>query len=290
MTDEGAKKHHLQQLSRYRSWTGSRDELVCAAKRAGASYVEIITASGLSRGTVTTILSRAGLTAGQAPQEDTVLTTEPYFPHHPHLIKTRGQHDYKIYEFKPFTGNEDQPIEPPLPDNASEEVMREWLDRCSEYRAAHREWAIARYRARLKPLLLAAADYWPKVIDARHEMRKAFDALTTATVWETAVARLLAAQDHARAVMSTWADEFAFPIDELYGRQAEYVLDAAPHLHDAAVELGIHTSRDWLLGDYWRGDRDRLPTYDSPVADLDAEIETQKRRLAEIAAYSPTPE
>lgn len=56
-----SKAESLAKLREYAKWSAQRDHLVCEAKLQGASYTEIMDASGLAKATVNAILKKAGI-------------------------------------------------------------------------------------------------------------------------------------------------------------------------------------------------------------------------------------
>lgn len=285
----------LADLREYARKAAARDDLVCRARRAGASYADLITASGLSRGTVTSILTQAGLTGPHPTETETTVapTQQLMFPHHPHFISARKNSPGRgtTYEFRPFTGAEPEPVDPvagPIRDDLTAAQREERWERSREIEAARDLWMAARYRLLATPLVKKAVAARPKVDEALAAMGKAWEALDTATVWPVAVKRLLAAHEIALAAMYTWVDNFAEPLAEFEGKQENYVQEQVSDWRGIARSLGYEPN--WDIGNYYAGDRRVGPHYSNdPVRDLKEVIATQRATLDEVARFSPQP-
>jgi hypothetical protein len=289
----------LALLREYRSWTERRDPLVCAAKRADASYSEIINAGGLARGTVNTILARAGLTGplAPAPEEPVPTTTRPrYFPHHPHFMSaTKHGSSHAEYQFRAFTGDEPEPVYPEMPgpykaaaeqSDKDKAMWAEYTERVREIDTATLLWKEARYLKQITPLVDAACKARPAVDAALREMDEAWAALDNAPVWQVAVKRVLDAHDAAQVAMRRWVDEYAEPLAMVEGSLSVRVLEHVKPWQDIARQLG-HDRPEWEIGWYYKGDRHGGASYDrAPMTELDRTITEQRAKLKEIAEFS----
>jgi hypothetical protein len=300
-----AKQAALDNLRRYAQWATQRDPMVCTARRAGASYDEIIDASTLSRGTVTSILTKAGLTGRHPSAMEAPVTTPTtsaeygtsarFFPHHPHFVSI--EHDcgssYR-YGFRAFTGAEPEPKTPPGPDyipaddQTAEDKARlqEWRERVSEIGAANKLWQQARYYHQVTPLVEAALKARPPVDEALAAMQTAWEGLDNAPVWPVAVKALLDAQDAARAAMDRWVDRYAYPLAEVEGNQSNYISEYFADWHGIAEKLNGGQPVSWDVGSYHRGPYTSPSYWDNPLEDLDKTIRKQRARLEEVARYS----
>lgn len=294
----------LARLRQYRDWSERRDLLVCDAKQFGATYAEIMAASGLAKGTVNSILDRAGLTGDQTRHQESTMTTSTaavigirarFFAHHPHFvdIKPMGGSSYN-YTFRQFSGDEPEPERPdhpayvPVEDRTTEYEAQgqEWSERCTEMDVAHKLWEQARYRRQITPLVEAAIKARPPVDQALSTMQQAWEALDNALVWPVAVKQLLDAQDRARAALAQWVDTYAYPLAVAEGTQSYYIRENIANWGAIADELNDGRI-GWEIGDYYAGDRHVGAGYsDSPLDDLERTIEQQRAQLAEIAKYS----
>ncbi|WP_190824746.1 hypothetical protein [Saccharopolyspora pogona] len=271
------KEEILSELRNYARWVSRRDPLVREARRRGATWSEIVEASGLAKQTIANILKTAD------PEEKAVQATDTaqYFPHHPHFVSVeRGTYRNK-FVFKPFTGREPEPVAPHHPGVFEGPVYEEWKQRRDELQAAGDLWAMARYRIDMEPLFQRGAKEWPRVVAAVKEMREAYAGLRSATAWDSAVMRLLDAQDAALQAMTDWDNSVGCEIARTEARQPGSVHDG-PGWRRLAQEMGFD-SADWQVGTYYWSDRS---WGDSPVDDLKSEIDQQKRRLREIASFS----
>ena len=211
------KQTALDTLRDFAQWAAKRDGLVCAARRAGASYDEIIEASKLSRGTVTSILTKAGLVGQSSSAKEAPVTTSTapgmsarFFPHHPHFVDVKTWGDNYEYRFREFTGAEPQPEmtgqHPYAPEAERtadyQDRLQEWDDRQQEIDAALKMWQTARYHREITPLVAAALKARPPVDQALADLQEKWDALNSALVWPVAVKQVLEAQKTARAAMS----------------------------------------------------------------------------------------
>lgn len=269
------KEESLAELRRFAHLSYRRNFLVRESRSRGATWSEIIEASGLAKQTVANILK-------SAPKEEPVQTTDTaqHFPHHSHFVHVaRGSYGAE-YTFREFTGQEPEPVEPNFPGTDDKAVYEEWRQRCDEIRAARRSWSLARYRVEMAPLFRMAAQKWPQVANAVATMREAYAALDSATVWEPAVKRLLDTQDAALKAMGDWDDTVARDIARTVDQQPSCVWDVSPSWRRSAQDAGFD-SADWQVGTYYGDGYD-----DGPLSALESEIEKQKSRLREIRSYS----
>lgn len=271
-----SKEESLAELRQYARWVSRRNPLVRKAHHDGATWSELVEASGLARQTIANIL------AAPQPEEDSVETTAQHFPHHPHFLSVKPGSFENRYEFKPFSGREPEPVEPDYPgnDDNDKSVYEEWRERCAEIRAARQEWQMARYHVDMEPLFQLAAKKWPKVAASLAAMREAYATLDDATRWEPAVKRLLDAQDAASEVMSDWDNTVAMDIARTWQQQPGHVWEMIPGWRRSARDMG-YDSADWEVGTYYSDGYD-----DSPLGALESEIEKQRRRLREVASFS----
>lgn len=287
------KEQALARLRQYREWVERRDFLVCEAKRAGATYLEIMTASALAKGTVNTILAKAGLTGPQTSEDTVPATTSGassrYFPHHPHFLSaTEDGGGRTRYQFRPFTGDEPEPVWPAAPKQSEEDeaMWAEYSERCREIDAAWKLLRGARYHKQVTPLVDAACKARPPVDEALREMDAAWSGLDSAQVWQVAVKRLLDAYDSARAAMQCWVHTFAEPLAVVESNQSEYVLEYVADWRSIARQLG-HEEPQWDIGSYYKGDKHVRASYDpAPLDDLERTITKQRTKLEEIAKLS----
>lgn len=279
----------LERLRQYRGWAESRDPLVCAAKRAGATYTEIVTSSGLAKGTVNTILARAGLTGPQTSNLENAMPTSTaarYYPHHSHFISATPRFGRVEYEFKPFTGDEPKP-EPPRPmppyvapekRTAEQQAMAdEFTERVAEYDVMKGAWREAVYRKQMTPLINAAYEARPAADAALREMDDAWAALDNAEVWPVAVKRVLDAHDAARTAMEQWMNQYAKPLataESQFLQVSERLADwrglAYGLGHDGRLDVG------WTYDGHYDA---------SPMDEVNDKIAKQRQRLEEIAKF-----
>jgi hypothetical protein len=295
-----AKRAALANLRDYAQWVARRDPLVCAARQAGASYDEIIEASTLSRGTVTSILTKAGLVGRHSPSKEALVPTSTapaqFYPHHPHFVEVQEEWGGTMYTyaFRPFSGDEPEPVPPPYPsyvpeeDRTAEDDARllEWRERNREMDAARKLWQQARYHRQITPLVEAAIKARPPVDQALDAMQRAWEALDNTLVWPAAVKGLLDAQDAARAAMAQWVDDYAYPLAEAEASQPYYIREeVADWKGIAAAKFNGGQRISWDIGFYY-ADSSYSEYSESPLDDLNCEIKRQRDKLAEIAKYN----
>ena len=280
MEDRSRKEAALSALRIWRTYMDSRDPLVLAARSAECSIADIVTASGLAKGTVRSILDS---------QEDTSMTSPvdhlaPY--HHPHLVSVapgRWEGD-KTYTFRLFTGSEAKPASDWDRWRADGLSPDDCLALSSEYEAAGRMWGQAAFKLAARPALVKAEPTWREYQQARAELESVF-----ASFWETAdgrwraqLLRLTDAQQAAVRAANRW-DEVSESLAELeYEHGREVGDDYSLTLSRVAPEFGLDV-KDWEIyhfteyqGAFSYGGRPGLRK-------LGEEIEGQNKRLREIA-------
>lgn len=288
-----ARQAALATLRDYAHWFSQRDALVAAAQRAGASYNQIIEASGLSRGTVHSILTRAGL-VNQPPPEDPMAASPStpqgmsarFFPHHPHFV--RKDTSRNRYEFRAFTGDEPEPKFTEYVawvdehgDAEARARYEEYYERDSEFNAARSLWAKARYVRTVTPLVEAAVKARPPVDAALDALTAAWSALDTATVWPAAVKRVLEAQNKADTELSRWVFDYARPVAEVNSTHDCSDWDTI------ATKVNGGQRVSWDVGycnEYHGETRSCVPPRE--LETLERTIREQKAQLAEIGRYS----
>jgi hypothetical protein len=290
-------------IARLRAWQAEielRDPLVCAAKRAGCTYTEIMNASGLAKRTVNSILDRAGLTGPQPTASEAPVTTATaprFFPHHPHFIKVETVTQFgstgDYYTFKAFTGTEPEPTHPDFPGSHKsveeqtddEKAMwAEFSERNREIDAAIKCWQEARYFRGVTPLVKAACKARQPVDEALAAMETAWTDLDNALVWPVAVKQVLDAHKNATDAMNRWVNDFAEPLAMFEGKQPFYVREHIADWRGVAEKLGYKPQ--WDVGSYWAGDAHTHASYDdSPLAELQRTIREQRAQLDEIAKF-----
>lgn len=253
------KDSALSALRTWRTVTGDRDRLVRAAKLAGATWDQIIDASGLARGTIAGILApgSAKATGPAGTNADAVVE------HHPHF----GAYDPvgfagEAYMFRPFSGLEDPPLAPGRLAGETDAAYSRRVDR-DEWRAAWRRWREAYLRLKARGPLTAMAARWAECSKAHAEMAAAFDRLVTGPDdrWRANINMLLETRGVVRVAAAVWDEdasnllrlaatdpqlrEPAERAEGLYGS----IGGAAGFYRDwgkAARDLGIDTS-DWVI-------------------------------------------
>ena len=251
----------LSALRTWRTVTEDRDRLVRAAKSAGATWDQIIEASGLARGTVAGILSPKAAggtgTVGAGPRTRV--------EHHPHF----GGYDpsgspAEAYMFRPFSGLEEPPLAPDRLVGESDAAYAQRIDR-DEWRAAWRRWREAYLRLKARGPLTAMAARWADCTRTHAALTAAFDELVTGPdgQWRAGVNRLVEARRSALTAAASW-DEAAADLLQLRARDPglRELSDRAESLYGpvgsadgpygdwgrAARDLGIDTS-GWVVGD-----------------------------------------
>lgn len=212
------KAHARDQLRTWRVQFRQRDPLVRAARKAGCTWEEIESDSGLSSKTIDRILSAAGLTGKQPDPQENPMPTD--YRHHPHFVSVQrstdesGREQY-TWNFRPFTGREidvQNPVEFPQDVDNNRDAYDTWRMAQSEYGSARELLLKAAYLNGLDAAVTAAAPQWRKYSAARTRVNTAWAALPTASQPELAVLELLNA--HAEALEQAekwdgWAQEIA---------------------------------------------------------------------------------
>jgi hypothetical protein len=201
--DKGAA---LSALRTWRTITEDRDRLVRAAKSTGATWDQIIDASGLARGTVAGILAPKSAKAPRLTRTNTGALVQ----HHPHF----GGYDPvgfadEAYMFRPFSGLEDPPLAPDRLTGETDAAYSQRVDR-AEWRAAWARWREAYLRLKARGPLTAMAAGWADCVTAQAEMTAAFDRLVTGPdgQWRANINILLEARGKALVAATSW-DEAA---------------------------------------------------------------------------------
>lgn len=289
----------LARLNHFREWNERRDELVCDAQRARATYNEITAASGLAKKTVSAILGRAGLTGDQpAHQEDTMpaAALSVDYPHQPHFVRVEpapeGDHANILcrylnrsgvtptprvkFTFEAFTGDEPEPRLPSLADLDRASAMRNEAPIASalcetEWRVAHDLWRLARHTRRLLPILDDAAAVWPRYDHAVDEMNRLYRSLRTTAQWNQTVMCLLDAQEDALNEAEDWS------------RVSRLIAEAEERTHLFFPSFAVLARRHGIddNASRWQLDPDARATVESTIRE-------QKHRLQEIRELSGT--
>ncbi|MET9260349.1 hypothetical protein [Amycolatopsis sp. NPDC004079] len=293
------KVRALARLTQLREWAERRDELVCDAQRARATYAEIMAASGLAKHTISAILGRAGLTGDRpAHPEDTMLAAalSVDYPHQPHFVRVEpapeGDHANILcrylnrsgmtptprvkFTFEAFTGDEPEPLLPSIADLDRASAMRNEAPFASalcetEWRVARDLWRLARHTRRLLPVLDDAAVVWTRYDHARDTMNRLYRGLGTTAKWNQAVMRLLDAQENALNEAEDW------------GRVSRLIAEAEDQKHLFFPSFTVLASQHGIdeHASLWQLDPDARATVEST-------IRAQKHRLREIRELSGT--
>jgi hypothetical protein len=278
------KDSALSALRTWRAITADRDRLVHAAKLAGATWDQIIDASGLARGTVAGIL--APKTAGQSGPTRT--NTGAPVEHHPHF----GGYDpvgvaTEAYMFRPFSGLEDPPLLPDRSPGESDAAYAQRVDR-DEWRVAWTRWRDAHLRLKARDPLLAMATRWTETAKSHADMSAAFDRLVTGPdgQWRANINTLVDARGSALVAAAAWDEAVADLLQlrandpklrELNDRAmstygpAGSAAEPYRDWSNAARELGIDTS-GWVVDEAEHACRGRV----------EGEIALQDKRISEI--------
>jgi hypothetical protein len=245
MEARSPKEAALAALRTWRSFMDDRDPLVIAAARAGASQAEIIEASALAKGTVRTILF--------SRQEDTQVTTTTTDPlaglHHPHYLRTDREGVFRKFVFRPFTGEEPEPtsgdqIYATHHAALGADLAQELTD---EYRVAHQQWQIARFKTALRPLAKKAPPLWNAYVTAKAAMEVTFAAFDTTpdTMWKSQILKLSRAHDAALEAAVRW-DDHAERMAALADEHLSGLSVTSALIQEAAAEAGVD-STSWEI-------------------------------------------
>ncbi|MFF8618143.1 hypothetical protein [Streptomyces sp. NPDC015350] len=181
---------------------------------------------------------------------------QPYLP--TNLTKVDTSSNWLQFEFAPFTGREQEPVEPAVhtdpklsyiseSEDPAEHQLREMATTvlARVYEQARGQWRDAAYVAALKDMVRDAPALWRTYQDEARALEAAYDYLRTpgaAKEWPSALSRLVDAQDRTRAA----ARAFDQQAEEIARVHDTYLY--ADLGHDAALKAaGYPEAKDWAI-------------------------------------------
>ncbi|MFD9078240.1 hypothetical protein [Streptomyces erythrochromogenes] len=211
------------------------------------------------------------------------VTKEARAYHHPHFTgASAGQFGRLVFDFRPFTGAEQEPLRPidAWRDESLAPDALAFID--AQYDEASRLWREAACVAALKQATNGAASLWDTYSRARADMDQLFTSLDSKpdTHWRAAVSQLVAAQNKALDAAVTW-DRKGLEIATVHEGYHYVELSRADVYEAASVDPS-----EWVVGDFY----DYQSFRRGPLArDLQQHIAAQREHLRTVAALSGDP-
>ncbi|MEW2623630.1 hypothetical protein [Streptomyces sp. NPDC048106] len=190
---------------------------------------------------------------------------QPHLP--PYLTKVEpSRYGYGLcFEFKPFTGREEEPSapdasydDPKLRYSAESDDPAEYRLRVAAreilsdlYSRARAEWKVAAYVADLRQVVKDAPARWEAYEQAANALDSAYGYLRTPQAgaeWPSAISRLVDAQERALAAARAFDDRAAEIAAVQYKHLYADLGDAA-----ALAAAGYPEAKDWHIGDGFGG-------------------------------------
>lgn len=261
----------------------ARPRLVAEAWAAGCTNVaELARTAGVSRDTIYADLTAAGIDYQHRPPKEPTMSSTTIATgaawHHPHFIAEQRYAQSVRYTFRPFTGDEPEPV---IPDHVSallhveqdhqapDAPWQAYGPIADEVHVANTLWRAARYHRAVAGWAQTAVPVYQAYRRAIAAADAAYAALdeTPDGQWRTALLRLVDARttalDAARRL-----DAASDELDALDEDVPERVLEQAKSFHEIARDLGVD-----LSGWHNRGDTAR---------NLERTFRTQDDRINEV--------